>query len=189
MQSFGIRSAVSRHSVAALGVVALLGSSTLQAQQAPAAPAAQAPAAAAPAQPPDAMKFTAGSPAALLYIVKGAKVADFDLFWSTIRSKVAAGVAASTATPEQKADFEKRKEDLKTQLAGLKIYKIPGDPGKPDADQTYLFYIESASAYSYSPTELLYNSGLFERAEADQMFAKLKEALTNILAWPLTKVS
>jgi len=184
MQSFGIRSAVSRRSVAALGVVALLGSSTLLAQQAPAAPAAQAPAA-----PPDAMKFTAGSPAALLYIVKGAKVADFDLFWSTIRSKVAAGAAAATATPEQKAEFEKRKEDLKTQLAGLKIYKIPGDPGKPDADQNYLFYIESASAYSYSPTELLYNSGLFERAEADQMFAKLKEALTNILAWPLTKVS
>ena len=123
MQSFGIRSAVSRHSVAALGVVALLGSSTLQAQQAPAAPAAQAPAA-APAPPPDAMKFTAGSPAALLYIVKGAKVADFDLFWSTIRSKVAAGTAAATATPEQKAEFEKRKEDLKTQLAGLKIYKL-----------------------------------------------------------------
>jgi hypothetical protein len=172
--------------VAALGVVALLGSSTLQAQQAPAAPA---PAAQAPAAPPDAMKFAAGSPAALLYIVKAAKVADFDLFWSTIRSKIAAGTAAASATPEQKAEFEKRKEELAKQMASLKIFKIPGDPSKPDADQNYLFYIDAAAGLSYSPTELLYNSGLFERAEADQMFAKLKEALTNILAWPLTKVS
>jgi hypothetical protein len=172
MQLFGIRSAVSRQMVAALGVAAVIGTSSLHAQQpqqpAPAAPAAQAPA------PPDPMKFNAGSPAAILYIVKSDKVADFDLFWSTVRSKVNGGT----------------NQELKDQLAGLKIFKIPGDPSKPTDPQNYLFYIDAASARSYSPTELLYNSGgLFERAEADQMFAKLKDALMNILAWPLSKVS
>jgi len=171
MQLFGIRSAVSRHIVAALGVAAVVGTSSLQAQQQqPAAPAQAAPAAPAAADP---MKFTAGSPAAILYIVKADKVADFDLFWSTVRSKVGGGT----------------NQGLKDQLSGLKIFKIPGDPSKPTDPQNYLFYIDSASARSYSPTELLYNSGgIFERAEADQMFAKLKDALQNILAWPLTKV-
>jgi hypothetical protein len=36
--------------------------------------------------------------------------------------------------------------------------------------------------------KVLYESGAFERADADMIFAKLKDGYKNIQAWPLAKM-
>lgn len=163
MQSFGIMSAGIRRSVVVLGVVATVGTGSAYAQ-------APAPAA-APQQDP--LKFSSES-VALLYIVKADKVADFELFWSTVRSKVMAS---------DKADF-------KALIEGLKIYKVAGEPqpvnGVPSL--TYLFLADKTATVSYSPTAVLYESMIFERADADALFAKLKDSITTLQPWPLAKV-
>jgi hypothetical protein len=52
-----------------------------------------------------------------------------------------------------------------------------------------VFLVEQPSpAQSYHPVKVLYESGEFERADADMIFAKLKDAYKNINAWPLTKI-
>jgi hypothetical protein len=69
------------------------------------------------------------------------------------------------------------------------MYKVtlPPDPANPIA--IYVFLVEQpSSTQSYHPVKVLYESGEFERADADMIFAKLKDAYKNINAWPLTKI-
>jgi hypothetical protein len=157
-----------RRSVVALGVVATVGTASAYAQT---PPPAQAPAP-APA-PADPLKFSSQS-VALLYIVKADKVADFELFWSTVRTKVMASDNA----------------DFKGLIEGLRIYKVAGDPqpvnGVPSV--TYLFVADKTGTVSYSPTAVLFDSKIFEYAAANELFTKLKESITTLQPWPLTKV-
>ena len=41
---------------------------------------------------------------------------------------------------------------------------------------------------SYSPTAVLFDSKIFEYAAANELFTKLKESITTLQPWPLTKV-
>jgi hypothetical protein len=166
MRRLGTMSAWGRRSVVALGVVATLGAASAHAQTPPAA--------AAPAQAPvDALKFTSES-VGMLYIVKADKVADFELFWTTVRSKVAAS---------DKADY-------KAMIDGVKIYKIAVEPQAINGvlSVTYLFIADKAATVTYDPTQLLYSSGIWERAGADELYPKLRDAITTLQPWPLTKV-
>ena len=53
----------------------------------------------------------------------------------------------------------------------------------------YVFLVEQPSTVqSYHPVKVLYESGEFERADADMIFGKLKDAYKNINAWPLNKI-
>jgi len=103
------------------------------------------------------------------------KVADFELFWTTVRTKVMAS---------DKADY-------KAMLEGLKIYKLAGEPQPGPGgvlSLTYLFYAEKTAAVTYDPTQLLYKSGIWEYADAELLYPKLKDAITALQPWPLTKV-
>jgi len=170
MDVAGSVSASSRRMFVTLGMVTVLGvASPLFAQT----PPAQTPPAQAPAQPPDQMLFPADVPAAMIvYAVKPDKTADFESFWSTVKSKI----AAST------------KEDLKAAFAAIKVHKVQTDAAAAAQGATYIFYIEPPAKTSYSPTTILYQSGVFERAEADQLFPKLRDSINQIVVWPLTKV-
>jgi hypothetical protein len=168
MQSLWVLPASSRRAIVTLGMAAVMGMVSVAAQaQEPAAP--QQPAA-APAQP-DPMKFTVPT-GAILYQVKKEKADDFETTWKTIMSKVAAS----------------DKADWKSAVGSIKIYKLPVD-ADPSHPTTYLFYVDPASnAVSYDPTKILYDSGAFTREEADQLYGKLKEAVSLINAWALTKI-
>jgi len=170
MDVAGSVSASSRRMFVTLGMVTVLGvASPLFAQT----PPAQTPPAQAPAQPPDQMLFPADVPAAMIvYAVKPDKTADFESFWSTVKSKV----AAST------------KEDVKATLTSLKFFKVQADPAAAAQGATYIFYIDPPAKTTYNPIGILYQSGIFERAEADQLYAKIKDSINQIVVWPLTKV-
>jgi hypothetical protein len=112
--------------------------------------------AAAPAADP----FTFTSDAALvMWQVQPDKALDFEMVWRVIRQRV-----ETAGSPEVKALF-----------ASTKMYQ----PGFTAGDAlTYVFYIDPiVKAGSYSPTFILFESKLFERAEADELFAKMSGTL------------
>ena len=160
-------SALGRRGIVAAVMVAVLAvGASARAQQAP-APAAGAP---APAQPEDPFKFTTDA-ALVIWIVKTDKVADFESFWSELRTK-----AAASDKPEVKSVAE-----------SLKLFKADG-PATPDGI-TYFSIMDPAKAPTYSPTVLLYSSGLYpERPAADAMYAKLSGAIAQIRPVGLVKV-
>lgn len=127
--------------------------------------------AAAPAQP-DPLRLTAG-PAMLYNQIKGDQAAAFEAAWAEIR----AGLAASA------------KPELQQQAAAMKIYKInaPAAAGQPTV---YLFFMETlpAGGATFDPIKLLYESGAFERAKADEIYAKIKDAYMQIAPWPLVAI-
>ena len=165
-------SALGRRGIVAAVMVAVLAvGASARAQQAP-APAAGAPAAGAPAPAPpeDPFKFTTDA-ALVIWIVKTDKVADFESFWSELRTK-----AAASDKPEVKSVAE-----------SLKLFKADG-PATPDGI-TYFSIMDPAKAPTYSPTVLLYSSGLYpERPAADAMYAKLSGAIAQIRPVGLVKV-
>lgn len=175
MDVAGSVSASSRRMFVILGMATVLGvASPLYAQtpQTPQTPPAQAPAQ-APAQPPDQMLFPADVTSAMIvYAVKPDKTADFESFWSTVKSKVAAS----------------SKEDVKGALSSMKVYKVQTDAAAAAQGATYIFYLEPPAKTTYNPIGILYQSGIFERAEADQLYAKIKDSINQIVVWPLTKV-
>jgi hypothetical protein len=126
----------------------------------PGSAAAQTP----PAQPPaaeataDAFKFTSDA-ALIMWQVQPDKTADFELVWRVIRQRVDTAAGA----------------EVRALVAGIRIYAPDFTAG--DA-RTYVFHVDPVvKTSSYSPTFLLYESKLFERAEADELFAKMSGAL------------
>jgi hypothetical protein len=168
MVSLRVRSArVRRISHFVALTVGCLAMTAMTAQQA----AAQDPAAPQPAPPPDALKLNAEA-AVLLNLIKPDKTADFEGTWKDIKAKLAAS----------------DKPDLKAFGENLKIYKLDAPPNA-QTGVTYLFICDPASkTQSYSPTELLFKSGVWTREEADALFAKLKDCYNQIVPWPLVRI-
>jgi len=55
----------------------------------------------------------------------------------------------------------------------------------PTEPRIYLFYISPVPAATFDPVKILFESGAFERAKADELYAKLKDTYTQIQPWPL----
>ncbi len=138
-----------------------------QQQQTP--PPAQPAAPAAPAAP-DPMKFSSGT-AMILNEIKPGKGGDFEAVWGEIK----AGLAASA------------KPELQQQAASFKIFKV-GLELPPGTNDVYIFHIEPVPALTFDPVKILYESGAFERAKADELYAKLKDSYARITPWPLVSV-
>ena len=145
-------------------LVAVTTAAAEQQQQTP--PPAQPPAQAAPAAP-DALKFT--TPSAMVFnVIKADKTADFEAAWTEIKK----GLAAST------------KPELQQQAASLKMFKLAVDL-PAGQNPIYVFYIEPVPGTTFDPTKILFESGAFERAKADELYAKLKDSYAEIRPWPL----
>lgn len=107
----------------------------------------------------------------MMWTVKGGQTEAFESVWGVIRSRLAASTDPA----------------LRDLGAGLRLYRIQ-IPASPDA--TYVFLANPASktmSYSASPY-LLYESGLFERPEADELFKLLQGSLVSVTAFPLNAV-
>ena len=46
----------------------------------------------------------------------------------------------------------------------------------------------SSSALSYDPVKMLYDSGVFTRAESDALYKRLSEAHQQLMPWILKKI-
>ena len=179
----GFLPAASRRAVIGFGVAVLVSvASGVSAQQASAqtdtatATASADVPAPAPAPAPatvDPLKFNLDVPLLLVNFVKRDKAADFEAVWKEIRS----GLAAS-AKPELQ-EFGKTLE---------KWYKVEPEKGPPTSF-IYIFQIETPSkTQTYNHVRILNESGVWDRAKADELFAKLKDCYESINPWPLFKV-
>jgi hypothetical protein len=156
MRLSGLASVVGRRVLVMVALGASLSVSSMAWAQAQGAPAG-GDAAAAPAAQADPFKFSTDS-GLMIYSIQPEKVADFEAMWSALRAKMAAS----------------DKPDLKALGDSLRIYKVATPPGAGQG-QTYFFIADPASktlSYQLIPY-LLYNSGLFTRAEADTYWNKL----------------
>jgi|SwirhirootsSR2_FD_contig_31_3898228_length_705_multi_6_in_0_out_0_1 hypothetical protein len=175
MTGAGLRSASSLRALVMIGLgVALTTGSVMRpvlARAQGSAPAQQAPA--------DPLKFSHDGPLLLIYQVKPDRAADFEALWTAIR----AGLAKST------------KDDVKKFGESLVPYKVSTTPN------VYVFKLDQPSkTFSYNPVAILYDAdhmfdatGLFTRAEADELYNKKfagtgGEVYTAIQPWPLVKV-
>ena len=158
----GSRSMSTRRAFFVLLFAALLcGASGMRAQQA-----------AAPPAPPDALMFT-GESAMIIFQVKPDKAADFESAWAAIRDKL---------SKTDKADYKELGDSLK-------IFKVSMAAPPAGANVVYVFQINSPSKkLSYDPVKLLYNSGLWERKDADEIYKKIAEGIDSLSALPLSKV-
>jgi hypothetical protein len=124
-------------------------------------------------QPPQPSPFKFDTDAGgIIWAIKAEGAADFESVWTVIKQRLIAS----------------EKPDLKALGDSLKIYKAAVPPG-PDG-VTYVFVADPASktlSYEVSPF-LLFQSGLFERAEADELFKKLQGAIVRINPLPLNIV-
>ena len=167
----GSLSAASRRAAFGLGLAAVLGVATLAAQQTT-PPPAQQPAAPAAAQPADPFKFS-GDGGAIFWLIKADKTADFETVIGLLRSKM----TGATDKPEVKAAGE-----------SYKLFKVNGPPAA-DGSITYITFIDPASkTTSYSPTWILYESGMFERADADSIYKKLQDSIGTVNILQLNKI-
>ena len=168
--------------VVAVGLAALFATE-VRAQQTPPPPPTQTPppAQTPPAQPPaqkpeeaDPLKLKGDLPVLIVNQIDAAKTAEFEAAWAAIREKLS----------------KSQKPELKAFADSLgKMYRVSLPPEQASPVAIYVFLVEQPSpAQSYHPVKVLYESGEFERADADMIFAKLKDAYKNINAWPLTKI-
>jgi hypothetical protein len=162
MRSF-VTQPVRRLMMMALAALCVLSTAAVaSAQDPPPQPAAPA----APAAP-DALKFT--TPSAMVFnVIKADKTADFEAAWTEIKK----GLAASS------------KPELQQQAASLKMFKLAVDM-PAGQNPIYVFYIEPVPSTTFDPTKILFESGAFERAKADELYAKLKDSYAEIRPWPL----
>ena len=113
-------------------------------------------------------------PVLIVNQIDAAKTAEFEAAWAAIREKL-----SKSQKPELKA--------FSDSLA--KMYKVSLPDAQASPVAIYVFLVEQPSTVqSYHPVKVLYESGEFERADADMIFGKLKDAYKNINAWPLTKI-
>ena len=178
----GSRPAAGWRGVVAAGVAALFASvSPVNAQTPPPPPPpAQTPPPAQqqpPAQPPaqeDPLKLKGDMPVIIINQIASDKTAEFEAAWAAIREKL-----AKSDKPELKAFGDTLS----------KMYRVSVPPDQSGGMAIYVFQVDQpSSTQSYHPVEILFKSGLFERADADMIFAKLKDAYKNIQAWPLAKI-
>lgn len=120
----------------------------------------------------DAFVFTSAAGMVMWQILPD-KAEDFELVWRVIRQRVDVNGGA----------------DLRALMQNLRIYRPAITMG--DA-LTYVFHIDPATpGGSYSPTFLLFESKLFQRAEADELFGRMSAALApgnSISTMPLNLV-
>ncbi len=179
----GSRPAAGWSTVVAVGLAAFLGmASQAQAQTPP--PPPPPPAQNPPAQPPpaqaqppaqdDPLKLKGDMPVIIINQIAADKTTDFEAAWAAIKEKL----------------LKSDKPELKSFGDTLnKMYRVQVPPEQSGGMAIYVFQIDQPSTtQSYHPVELLFKSGLFERADADLIFAKLKDAYKNIQAWPLSKI-
>ena len=137
------------------------------------------PAAEKPAQDADPLKFSTDSPVLLINSIKTDKTADFESAWTAIRAAF-----AKAEKPELKSFGE---------TLG-KLYKIDtGAAAAPAPVALYILQLDTPSkTHSYNPVKIVYETLLNEKAltreEADAIYAKLKDSVTNINFWVLTKI-
>ncbi len=161
-------SALSRHIVLVLGMLAVLATARVSLAQDAGAQGAAA----------QADQFLFKSEVGLIqWQVKAEKVADFDASWVAIRTKL-----QSAPKPELKAIAD-----------NLKMFKseIPpiDAPGGLKIVNYYFIVDPVSSTQSYDPSKLLFETGdLFQRAEAEAIFNKLAESLAGIGTIPLKRV-
>jgi hypothetical protein len=137
----------------------------------PATPPAQAPAPEVPApSPADAFTFPSGA-GMIFWIVKPEEAEAFELVWTVIRGRLA----------------DSPKPELRAIDAALTIFQEEPVPGQ---DASYIFLVDpAAKGTSYSVTPfLLFESGLFERPEADELFATLQKATVRVNAVAVVSV-
>ena len=131
----------------------------------------QAPANPAPAQA-DPFKFSTDA-AAMLFTVKADEVESFESVWSVIRSRLAASTNPS----------------LRELGQHLQMFRVAGLP-PTSKEATYVFVadpVSKESSYGVSPF-LLYDSGLFERPEAEELFKLMQPAIVSISSYPLQAI-
>lgn len=160
---------VRRLMIGVLTVALVLSVRGMASAQDPAAQQPQQPA--APAQP-DPLRFTTG-PVMIYKQIKGDQTAAFEAAWTAIRQ----GLMASG------------KPELQQQATSVKIYRVNVPPAAGQA-VTYIFYAEQvpATGVTFDPIKLLYESGAFERAKADEIYATIKDAYQQIVPWPLVAI-
>jgi len=108
----------------------------------------------------DPFVFTSDA-AIVFYSIKPEATEDFEVFWRVIQQRV-----ASSTDVDAQALFET-----------VRMYQ-PETPGETSI--RYVFYIDPVlEGRTYSPTAILFESGLFERAEADELFARFTESLIS----------
>jgi len=172
-----LKSATRERKAAALWSLGVI----LAATAAPLARQDPAPPAAAPAPPPasspqqaepaatDPFKFDSAA-GLISWVVKPQEAENFELVWSVIRSRLAAS----------------RQPELRAVRASLTLFKAD-TPG--ESDLTYFLVIDPASkGTSYSVSFLLYESGMFERPEAEELFGTLQKATVRVVAVPVEPV-
>jgi hypothetical protein len=172
MKSFGSLSVSGRRTVLGLGLAAcavVCAASGLTAQT---PPPQQTPAPAGAAQPAAESGLTAkSSPAMFLNIIKPDKTADFEAAMNKIKEALA------------KSD----KPELKKLADGWQVLKVGETAGAGSPNVIYLWLINPAEVGSaYDPGKILYDA--LPRAEADEIFNKLKDSYTNLQRWTLEKV-
>lgn len=155
---------VRRLMMTALAALCVVSTATVASAQEPAQQ--QPPAQPAPAQP-DPLKFSS-TVAIVLNEIKPEKAADFEAVWGEIKT----GLAAA------------QKPELQQQAKSLKIYKI-GLELPAGSNAIYIFSIDPAPGATFDPVKILYESGAFERAKADELYARVKDAYARITPWPL----
>jgi hypothetical protein len=160
--------AMSRRTLAAVALAAVLGTGTAWAQAAAGGQAAPA-AGAAPAEDP--FKFDKTGAGVMIFTIKPESVAEFDRMWGEIKKRTA-------ASPD---------EGLKQLGASLNIYKF--GVAAPDGT-TYVVTADPASktlSYSLSPF-LLFESKLFTREEGEAILNKIKDSIAQLNAIAVTKI-
>jgi hypothetical protein len=137
----------------------------------PQAPGAAPPQADAPAAPAAADPFKFSSDAAMItWNVKADQTDAFESVWSVIRSRLQASTDPA----------------LKDLGQHLRVFRVPIPSSSKDV--VYVFLADPAStttSYSASPF-LLYDSGLFERPEAEELFKLLQGSIASVTTFPLT---
>ena len=185
MKSLGSLPASSRPAVRAIGLAsvavfgAVIGLVAQSAQQTP-SPASNPPAPQAQqtpqqtpaAQPQAESQLTAkSSPAVFLNVIKPDKTADFEAAMNKIKEALA------------KTD----KEDLKKLAEGWQVYKVAETAQPGSQNVIYLWLVNPAVVGSaYDPGKIIYDA--FPRAEADDVFNKLKDSYSQLNRWTLEKV-
>lgn len=177
MTGLGVGSALSRRTMVAMVFAGLAFTAvSVQAQDAPpaapaqeTAPAPQAEAPAAPAE--DLFKFSSDA-ALIIWYIKPDQTAAFETVWNAIRAKLAAS----------------EKPELRELGDSLKVFKSTGEATPQGVN--YFFVADPASkTQSYSPSPfLLFETGMFEDAEARELLAQLQGTLNGINPLPLDRI-
>lgn len=108
----------------------------------------------------DPFVFTTDA-AMIMWQVRPDKVPDFELVWRIVRERAETQGSA----------------EVKELVATIRLYQVEVTGGETISFVTHIDPVTPGA--SYGPTYLLFESGLFERGEADELFALLTGALAE----------